>query len=57
MTVNIFFAHFVKEIDIKRYGNDIRILPTNNTVDVYRYSDAVLRYMHDDALKTYDETL
>ena len=40
MTVNNFFTHFIKEIDIRRYGDDIRILPTNNTVDIYRYSAA-----------------
>ena len=57
MTVNDFLAHFIKEIDIRRYSDDIRILPTNNTVDIYKYSDAMLKHMPDDALKTYDETL
>ena len=33
--VNNFFAHFIKEIDIKRYVDNVRILPINNTVDVY----------------------
>ena len=55
--VNNFFAHFIKEIDIKRHGDDIRILPTNNTVDVYRYSDAMLKYMPRTALETFDKTL
>ena len=57
MIVNNFFVQFVTEIDIRRHGNDIRILSTNNNVDVYRYSDAMLKYMLDDALKTYEETL
>ena len=57
MTVNTFFAYFVKEIDLKRYGDEIRILPTNNTVNIYRYSEAMIKYMPDDSLKTYDETL
>ena len=57
ITLNIFFVHFIKEIDIRRYGNGIRILPTNNTVNLYRYSDAMLKHMLDDALKAYDETL
>ena len=57
MIVNNFFVQFVTEIDIRRYGNDIRILSTKNNVDVYRYSDAMLKYMLDDALKTYEETL
>ena len=57
MTLNNFFAHFIKEINISRYSDDIRILPTNNAVDIYRYSDAMLKHMPDDALKTYEETL
>ena len=57
MTVYNFFAHFIKEIDIRRYGNVMRILPANNTVDIYRYSEAMLKHMPDDALKTYGETL
>ena len=39
VTVNNFFAHWIKEIDIKRYGDDIPILPITNMVDIYRYSD------------------
>ena len=61
MTVNNFFTHFIKEIDIRRYIRihdvDTRILPTNNTVDIYRYSDAMFKHMPNDALKTYDKTL
>ena len=52
MTVNNFLAQFIKEIDIRRYSDDIRILPTNNTVDIYKYYDAMLKHMPDDALKT-----
>ena len=40
--VNNFFSHWIKkfslEIDIKRYGDDMYILPLTNTVDIYRYS-------------------
>ena len=61
MTVNNFFTHFIKGMDIRRYIRihdvDTRILPTNNTVDIYRYSDAMLKHMPTDALKTYDKTL
>ena len=51
ITVNIFFAQWIKEIDIKKYGDDIPILPLTNTVDVYRYSDELLKHMPKDALK------
>ena len=56
MTVNNFSVHFIQEIDIRRYSDDVRILPTINIVDIYRYSDAMLKHMPDKALKTYDET-
>ena len=57
MTVNNFFAHFRMEIDIRRYGDNVRILSTNNNVDIYRYSDAMLKHMPGDALKIYDKKL
>ena len=47
IAVNNFFAHCIKEIDIKRYGNELQILPTDKSRDIYRYSDAV---------KTFQET-
>ena len=37
ITVNNFFGHWIKDIDIRRYPDDTRILPTNNNVDVYQY--------------------
>ena len=41
ITVNNFFAHWIKEIDIKRLGDDTPVLPTTNTVEIYKYSDAI----------------
>ena len=52
--VNKFFAHGIKEIDIKRYGDDMPILPLINTVDIYRYSDELIPK---DALKTIQNDL
>ena len=43
ITVNNFFARWIKELDIKRYGDDIHILPLTNTVEIYKYSDAILK--------------
>ena len=42
--VNNFFAHWIKEIDIKRLGDDTPILPTSNTVEIYKYSDGILKH-------------
>ena len=50
ITVNNFFAHWIKEIDIKRLGDDTPILPTTNTVEIYKYSDAILKHIPKDAL-------
>ena len=36
IAVNNSFAHLIKEIDIKMYGDDILILLLTNTVDIYR---------------------
>ena len=48
ITVNNFFAHWIKEIDIKRLSDDIPILPTTNTIPIYRYSDRLLKHMPKD---------
>ena len=55
--VNNFFAHWLKEVDIKRYPDDIRILPRNNTVDIYRYSEKMLKHLPAKSLDTIKETL
>ena len=55
--VNNFFAHWLKELDIKRYPNEIRILPTNDTVDIYRYLEKILKTLPQKALDTIKEML
>ena len=55
ITVNNFFAHWIKEIDIKRLGDDTPILPTTNTVEIYKHSDAILK--QDDALQNFQSDL
>ena len=42
ITVNYFFAYWIKEKDIARYGDNLQIVPINTT-DIYRYSDAMLK--------------
>ena len=51
--VNNVFAHLLKELDIKRYGYGIPI----NTVEVYRYSDEMLKPMPEKALRTFEKML
>ena len=43
--VNNFFVHWLKELDIKCYPNETHILPTNNTVDIYRHSEKMLKHL------------
>ena len=43
ITVNNFLGHGFTDIDIKRYPDETRILVTNNSVDIYQYSNAQLK--------------
>ena len=40
MKVNNFFGHWFTDIAIRHYPDNLRILPTNNSVDIYQYSSA-----------------
>ena len=44
-------------VDIKRYINKIHILPTNNTVDIYKYSEKMLNNLPYKALSTIEDAL
>ena len=59
ITVNNFFGHWIKELNIKRYGDDIPILPLTNTVliQIYKYSDVMLKHIEDDGLKSFQNDL
>ena len=54
---NFFFSHWLKEIDIKKYGDVLQILPVSYSTEVYKYSKAMLKYMSKNALKTFENTL
>ena len=43
--VNNFFGHWFTDINIRHYPDDMRILPTNNSVDIYQYSNAKMKYL------------
>ena len=51
MKVNNFFGHWFTDIDIRRYPDDMRILPTNNSVDIYQYSNAQMKYLPEKSVK------
>ena len=41
----------------QKIWDEIRILSTNNTVDIRMYSDTMLKHTPEKALKTFEETL
>ena len=43
--VNNFFGHWFTSIDVRRYPDDLNILPTNNSVSVANYSNAQMKYL------------
>ena len=57
ITANNFFTHWLKEITINRYPDDITILPSNNTMPLYDQAAAILKHMPDDQLNTINKTL
>ena len=56
-TVNNFFAHFVKEINVTKYGNDKQLIPTFSPYEIYQYPDSILKHLPKDALKTLEKTI
>ena len=57
ITVNICFVHWVKEISIKRYGDNLAILPLNNVTEIYRYPEAMLKHLPEKPLETFQKEL
>ena len=57
VTVNNFFARWLKKNDIRRYPDNIRILPTNNTVEVYNYAAQQIKHLATKSLDDIKETI
>ena len=49
--VNNFFCRWFTDIDIKRYPDDLRILPTDKTIEIHDYAEGQLKYLPKDSLK------
>lgn len=56
ITVKNVFALWIREIEAKRYGDDLQIV-SNLTAKVYRYSDVMLKHKPKGGLKTFENTL
>ena len=55
--VNNFFGHWFADIDIRRYPDNMRILPTNSSVDIYQYSNAQMKYLPEKSVKKLLKTM
>ena len=56
-TVNNFFGHWFTNIDIRRYPDDMNILPTNNSVSITNYSNAQMKYLPTKSVKKLLKTM
>ena len=50
-------SRWLKEVDIKRYPDDVRITPTNNTVSIADYSAQIMKHMPNKSLDITKKTL
>ena len=57
VTVNNFFSRWLKEIYIRRYPDDVRILETSNTVEVYNYIAQQIKHIPTKSLDDIKETI
>ena len=49
--VNNFFAHFVKEISVTKYGSDKQLIPSFSPYEKYQYADSMLKHLPEKAIE------
>ena len=57
ITVNGFFAHWIKEISVTKYRRNKELPTAFSPWEVYQYSNNMLKHLPSDALKTIAKTL
>ena len=57
ITVNNFFGHWFTDLDIRRYPDDMRVLPKNNSVNVNQYSNVEMKYSPEKSVKKLLKTM
>ena len=57
MTVNNFFGHWFTDIDIRRYPDDMLLLPTNNSVNIANYSNVQMKHLPEKSVKKLAKTM
>ena len=51
ITLNNFFAHWIKQINITKFGTTKSLITTSKPMELYQYSDEMLRHFPEKALK------
>ena len=57
ITVKNFFAHWIKEIDIIKYGTKNALILTTTPQEIYGYSESMLQHLPKKALKMIQNNL
>ena len=57
MTVTNLFGHWFTDIDISHYPDDMRIFLAANSVDIYQYSIAPIKYLPEKSVKKLLKTM
>ena len=57
ITVNNFFGHWFTDIDVRRYPDDMMILPTSNSVSIANYSNAQMKHLSAKSVKELLKTM
>ena len=57
MTVNNFSGRWFTDIGIRRYPDNVMILPTNNSVDICHYSNTQMKYLPEKSVKKLFKTM
>ena len=57
ITVNNFFGHWFTDIDVRRYPDDMMILPTSNSVSIANYSNAQMKHLPAKSVKELLKTM
>ena len=55
--VNNFFAHWIKEISVTKYGTNKELTPTTVPQEIYQYFDAMLKHLPAKSLKVIENDL
>ena len=55
--VNSFFAHWIRGIDITKYGTNKPLIPTTTPKEIHRYSDSMFKNLPKNAVKIIEKDL